>query len=51
MDLLLLFLFMCAVMTSFIITGGVVWLVCFAFEIKFSWLGVLAIWLLLILIK
>jgi hypothetical protein len=51
MDLLLLFLFICAVMASFIITGGVVWLVCFVFEIKFSWLGVLTIWLLLILIK
>lgn len=51
MDLLFLFLFMFALMASFIMTGGIVWLVCFAFEIKFSWLGVLAIWLLLIFIK
>lgn len=46
---ILLFLITCTV--SFLITAGIVWVICWAFGFLFTWKLVIGIWTVLVLLK
>lgn len=45
----LLFLITCAI--SFLITAGIIWVICWAFGFLFTWKLVIGIWAVLLLLK
>ena len=49
--LIALLIFIVAMVVDFLVTSGLVWLVCFAFGLIFSWKVVIGIWAVVILLQ
>ena len=49
--LIALLIFVTAIVVDFLVTSGLVWLVCFAFGLIFSWRIVIGIWAVVVLLQ